>query len=178
MTSALRKCVFFDRDGIVNVPPPKEKRYVLHWEDFHLMPEFVEALRVVHAKGYVAIIVTNQAGIGKGRMSQEALDQIHDHMLKLLRQHGVDLLDIMFCTSPDDQHPNRKPNPGMILDAVARHQLDLARSWMVGDQERDVVAGKRAGCKTVLVHDGDKPTVADHRLTGISQLRAFLEKHL
>jgi D-glycero-D-manno-heptose 1,7-bisphosphate phosphatase len=170
-------CVFFDRDGIVN-RFPGHGRYVERLEEFHLLPEFVEALRVVNEKGYRAVIVTNQRGIALGRMSLETVERIHDHLEDLLAKEGLDLLDIRMCPAEHDSHPRRKPNPGMLLEAAEQHDLDLSRSWMVGDSEKDVIAGKRAGCRTVLVGGGDAPSAADHRLAVLSELPAFLRNHL
>ncbi len=172
----LKPCVFFDRDGIVNVSPGPG--YVERVEDFHLMPAFVEALRVVLARGYEAVIVTNQRGVGRGLMTQETLDAIHAHLRAELAREGLSLRDIFFCTANDHAHPWRKPNPGMILEAARVRQLDLARSWMIGDSESDVVAGQRAGCRTVLVKASEASTVADHRLQAMDDLPAFLERVL
>jgi len=172
-----KPCVFFDRDGIVNHPPTKA-RYVRRWEEFELIPEFIDALKAVSAAGYEAVIVTNQKGISTGQMTAESVQQIHDNLVQLLKQHGVGLKDILICSAGDDTHPHRKPNPGMLIEAARRHGLDLERSWMVGDQEKDVEAGRRAGCRTVLVKAGDQPTAAEYRLQRMSELAGFLRQHL
>lgn len=169
-------CVFFDRDGIINVSPGPG--YVERVEDFHLMPEFVDALRVVAEKGYAAVVITNQRGVGRGIMTQETLDAIHDHLVKALAKEGLVLRDIYVCVANDNAHPNRKPNPGMILEAARDHHIDLARSWMVGDSETDVQAGHRAGCRAVLVKDSEKPSEADVRLKHIRELAGWLRAHL
>ena len=145
-----KPCVFFDRDGIVNRAPVKT-RYVERWEDFHLLPEFVESLKVALDKKYEAVVVTNQRGVGIGHMSAETLLEIHDNLLKELKKQGVCLRDIIVCTDVDEASPRRKPNPGMLIEAAEKHGLDIKRSWMIGDQRKDVEAGRRAGCKTVLV---------------------------
>ncbi len=178
MTSKSIKCVFFDRDGIVNRCPNPE-RYVTRLEGFHLLPEFFAALRVVDARGYKAVVVTNQSGVERGAMTMETVDQLHDHLHAELEKVGLGILDVMVCTSADDNHSHRKPNPGMLLDAAEKYGLDLAHSWMIGDQERDVVAGKRAGCgKTVLVRDTAKPTVADFHIKNMAGLADLLGEHL
>ena len=178
MTSpaSTKPCVFFDRDGIVNRSPGPG--YVERVEDFHLLPEFVAALRVVQRKGYEAVIITNQRGVGKGLMSRATLDAIHEHLRDLLGREGLSLRDIYFCSELDRAHPMLKPQPGMILQAARDHGLDLARSWMIGDNEKDVIAGQRAGCRTLLVGEGGAPTVAEFRLPSMAGVAAFLEGRL
>jgi D-glycero-D-manno-heptose 1,7-bisphosphate phosphatase len=172
-----KACVFFDRDGIAN-RYPGEGKYVERIEEFHLLPEFFDALRVVGQKGYEAVIVTNQRGVALGRMSMETVNALHQLLVEEVRKAGLHLLDILVCTHGDNAHPNRKPNPGMLLEAAEKYGLDLRQSWMVGDSERDVIAGKRAGCKTLLVGPLGRDSTADHRIAELGQLAGFLEKHL
>lgn len=172
-----KPCVFFDRDGIVN-EPPTAARYVRSKEEFRLVPEFVDVLRLVLNRGYVAIVVTNQKGVGTGIMSQEAVDEIHRELQDRVRREGLELLDILVCTATNDEDPRRKPNPGMLYEAAERHHLNLARSWMIGDNETDVEAGRRAGCHTVLVDPADKPTAADFKVHTMRELFQLLEKVL
>ncbi len=174
--SSLKPCVFFDRDGIVNRSPGPG--YVERVEDFHLLPDFVTALRLVLQRGYESVIITNQRGVGKGQMSQATLDAIHQHLRDLLAAEGLSLRAIYFCTEVDRDHPRLKPQPGMLLEAAQDHHLDLSRSWMVGDNEKDVVAGQRAGCRTLLVRPGDEPTVAEHRVASMAEVPAFLARQL
>lgn len=152
--------------------------YVERVEDFHLLPEFVTALRLVLQRGYESVIITNQRGVGKGQMSQATLDAIHQHLRDLLAAEGLSLRDIYFCTEVDREHPRLKPQPGMLLEAARDHGLDLTRSWMIGDNEKDVIAGQRAGCRTLLVRPGDEPTVAEHRVAAMADVPAFLARHL
>jgi D-glycero-D-manno-heptose 1,7-bisphosphate phosphatase len=170
-------CVFFDRDGIVNRRPTRD-RYVRRWDEFELIPEFADALKVVLEHGYEAVIVTNQKGISTGRMTQADVDHIHHSLRAVLRARGLHLCDIMVCAAPDDHHTHRKPNPGMLIEAARKHGLDLARSWMIGDQEKDVEAGRRAGCRTVLVGEPETATAADYRVPDMAALVLFLRKHL
>lgn len=172
-----KPCIFFDRDGIVNHPPTKA-RYVRHWGEFELIPEFIDVLKVVSRAGYEAVIVTNQKGISTGQMTAENVQQIHDNLVELLKKHDIGLRDILVCSAADDEHPHRKPNPGMLIEAARRHDLDLARSWMIGDHETDVKAGGRAGCKTVLVKAGEQPTAADFRVGTMAELKRLLEERL
>ncbi len=171
-----KPCVFFDRDGIVNQSPGPG--YVERLEAFHMLPEFIEAARIAAERGYETVIVTNQRGVALGRMSRQTVDRIHEHLKKILAREGIRLLDIMVCTADDDRDPNRKPNPGMIMEAAEKHGLDLARSWMVGDNEKDVEAGRRAGCRTILVDNTTRPTRADQRVENMGELVNYLKKSL
>ncbi len=171
-----RPCVFFDRDGIVNRDPGAG--YVERPEDFHLLPAFVEALRVATDRGYAAVVVTNQRGVGRGLMTCDALAHIHGRLRAELAGQGLALTAIESCTATDDADPRRKPNPGMLLDAAARHGLDVSASWMVGDRERDVEAGRRAGCGTTVRVGGGDPTRADHRVPDMDGLVALLRERL
>lgn len=177
--SQTRPCVFFDRDGIVNVAPSPEEYYVLSVDRFLLVPAFVECLRVVKDRGYAAVIVTNQRGVHRGLITMDGIEEIHNHLRQALSDAGCELLDIYFSPHGDDAHPERKPNPGMLLRAAVDHGLDLSRSWMIGDSERDIAAGRNAGCSTtVLVLEGHNETDADYRLLDMNELPGFLEEHL
>lgn len=173
----LRPCVFFDRDGIVNQSPGPG--YVNHLDDFHLLPGFIDCLRVAASKGIPSIIVTNQRGISRGITPPEQLDAMHRHLREELAKEKLSLLDLLICTADDNTHPDRKPNPGMLRTAAARHHLDLSRSWMIGDRETDVQTGHNAGvATTVLVDDGDTPTTATWRVPDMAACAGLLDKHL
>ena len=173
-----KPCVFFDRDGVVNVYPG-EGKYVETFADFILQPEFFDALDVVTSKGYEAVIITNQRGVTLGKTKEEDLKAMHDHVLAHAAERGLHIRDILFCTDDDNNSPRRKPNPGMLLEAAEKYDLDLSRSWMIGDDERDVIAGRRAGCtKTVLVSEKDAPTQADHKIPSMADLSDLLQREL
>jgi D-glycero-D-manno-heptose 1,7-bisphosphate phosphatase len=168
------KCVFFDRDGIVNEAPGDG--YVERWADFRLLPEFVEALLAAQQRGYVAVIITNQRGVALGKMTLAGLEEIHANLrAQLRRRHGTDVLDILYCPHDRDECDCRKPKPGMLLTAARRHGIDLAASWMVGDNEKDVEAGRAAGCRTIRVSDEGVPTRADYRVSTVGELAPLLK---
>jgi len=169
----LQRCVFFDRDGIVNISPP-EGDYVRSWADFRLSPDLPDILRIVRDKGYAAVVITNQRGVAMGLMSVSAVEDIHARLQELLRACCVPLLDILYCPHDKDTCTCRKPQPGMLLEAARRHHLDLARSWMVGDRAGDMEAGRRAGCRTILVSAGDLAVQADYRVQTLGELKAKL----
>jgi histidinol-phosphate phosphatase family protein len=169
--------VFFDRDGVVNASPGPG--YVERWEDFHLLPGFVKALAVVRAKGYDAVVVTNQRGVSLGRVAAGTVADMHDRLRAvLLRRHGLALLDVLVCPhGNEDGCGCRKPRPGMLLEAARRHGIDLAASWMVGDNPRDVQAGQAAGCRTVFVGREAEPA-ADRCVPDVDALAELLAELL
>jgi len=178
MHPSLRPCVFFDRDGIANVRPTPEEYYVLRPERLFVIPEFLESLRIVAERGYAAVIVTNQFGIAKGLLSPEGLHAIHARLRAAVADAGARLLDIYACPHGDN-HPDRKPNPGMLLRAAREHELDLGRSWMIGDDVRDIRAGKAAGCAvTVFVQDQGTCALADYQVSNMAALPEFLRQKL
>jgi histidinol-phosphate phosphatase family protein len=170
----MRKCIFFDRDGIVNQSPGPG--YVERWEDFHVLPEFIDILRQVTALGYVAVIITNQRGVGRGIMSLATLEDMHQRLRILLKeQHGLELLDIFTCTHDHAANCNcRKPKPGMILDAARKHSINLEESWMIGDSPKDAEAGRAAGCRTILVNPTATPDLADLTFKSMTDLRSAI----
>ncbi|RPI65428.1 MAG: HAD family hydrolase [Ignavibacteriae bacterium] len=145
------KALFLDRDGIIN------KRivggYVRTIDEFHLLDDILPVLRRAHDHGYKLILITNQQGVGKGLMSREQLDVIHQHMQHLLHERLGFALDAIYdCTSlASDNDPRRKPEPGMLLEAITDHHLDPAQCWFIGDSISDAQAGRAAGVKTMLV---------------------------
>lgn len=172
------KCVFFDRDGVVNASPGPG-RYVTRQDEFHLLPAFVKCLKVVYRKGHVAAVVTNQRAVAKGLITVEALADIHQRLQNQLEQAcGLRLLDIAYCPHDVNQCDCRKPFPGMLLMLAGRHALDLTASWMVGDAATDIEAGRRAGCRTVFVGPPEKDHGADFRVDHMDKLPALLERIL
>lgn len=170
------KCVFFDRDGIVNRSPGPG--YVERWEDFYLVPAFVDAANVALERGYAIAIVTNQRGVARGIMTPAALERIHANLTAQLEAQGITLLGIYCCTHERDTCDCRKPQPGLLLQAAREHDLDLDGSWMIGDRETDIEAGRRAGCHTLLVNNTIPSTSADIHIATMpelpNQLRAIL----
>ena len=172
-----RACLFLDRDGVINRRPDPE-RYVRSTKQFILIPEILDVLHLAKAREYPVVVVTNQRGIAIGSMSQLDVDEIHNMLRTLLAKEGLALLDILVCPHDDNQHPWRKPNPGMLIEAAKRHDLDLQRSWMVGDHLTDVYAGKAAGCQTILVDHDDPEGAADFIAHGIAEVTQILFQQL
>jgi len=176
--SAPRRCVFFDRDGVVN-EWPGPGNYVTSWDNFRFLPEFAPVLKLVTQRGYAAIIVTNQRGVARGIMSLDTVQDMHRRLRDLLQNnYGLRVLDILVCPHEKNSCSCRKPAPGMLLDAARAHRIDLAASWMVGDSAKDVEAGRRAGCHTVLLGNREQAEQADHHVANLAELHALLARVL
>ena len=174
-----RTGVFFDRDGIINRSPPADLRYVTRPDEFHLLPGTPRAIRQLNQAGIPVGVVTNQKGISLGRYSLRDLDEIHVHMRALLAEQGAVVDHIEFCPHQESDHCScRKPLPGMILSAARILDVDPASSWMVGDQLRDLVAGKAAGCRTLGVGlEGIPSETADALVGHTGELPAWFAQH-
>ncbi len=147
------KAVFLDRDGVIN----KEVNYLSDPDDFDFIEGSIEALRILRNKDFMLFIITNQSSIARGYFTEEILSKIHHKMKITLKNEGVTLDKIYFCPHhPDFTGPCecRKPNPGMILKAKNQFNIDLSKSYMVGDTLNDIKTGKNANCITVLVLTG------------------------
>jgi D-glycero-D-manno-heptose 1,7-bisphosphate phosphatase len=171
----MKKAFFFDRDGIINESPGPG--YVRNWNEFHFIPAFSDVLRTVQAAGYEAVIVSNQRGVARGLMTRSDLDDIHRRLSDLLQtRYKLSLLDIYVCTHENGQCECRKPKPGMILDAAARHKISLPDSWMVGDKPHDIEAGRAAGCRTILVSPAGSAQDADYTVSSMQELHSLVAK--
>jgi D-glycero-D-manno-heptose 1,7-bisphosphate phosphatase len=158
--TSLRAALFLDRDGTLT----HDDGYTHRVEDLRWLPGAKEAVLAANQAGAVVILVTNQSGIGRGMFTEADMAAFHAAMQADLTAMGARLDAIYFCpfiaeaTDPRHRHPDhpdRKPNPGMLLRAIADHGIDPARSLMVGDQPTDLEAGRRAGTATHLTDRTD-----------------------
>jgi histidinol-phosphate phosphatase family protein len=178
MSAASRPAVFFDRDGVVNVSPGEG--YVLRWEDFHLAPGIIEALALCKARGYATVLVTSQQGVGKGLMTRDQLNDIHARMQEELGRHAAAFDGVYACTHLSGTCTCRKPSPEMIFRAQKDHEIDLTRSWLVGDHDRDIQMAINAGVpRAVRILSHHEPKVAaEFTLEDTTSLAALLETKL
>ena len=167
-----RKCIFLDRDGVINQNMDSSPSV----EKFKLLDRVPEAIKRINKSDYLAIVVTNQPMIAKGFVSFEEVDNIHKKMETLLGEKGAYLNKIYYCP----HHPEkgfegeiselkidcecRKPKAGMLFNAQKEFNIDLENSWIIGDSQRDIEAGKNAGCKTIAVGHIDN---ADFSVTNL-----------
>jgi D-glycero-D-manno-heptose 1,7-bisphosphate phosphatase len=147
----LSRAVFLDRDGVINQRPP-EGDYVTRWEDFHILPRVAEGVALLNHAGFSVLVVTNQRCIAKGLMTEADLQKMHERMTDVLAQAGAKIDATFYCPHEIDPRCDcRKPAPGMLLSAASSRGIDLGKSWMIGDSDNDVEAGRSAGCKTARV---------------------------
>jgi histidinol-phosphate phosphatase family protein len=150
--------VFLDKDGTLVEDVP----YNVDPDRIRLMPGAAEGLQRLHAAGYPLVVVSNQSGVARGLFAEEALVAVEERLRKLLADAGVPLAGFYYCP----HHPQgtmaayavdcdcRKPAAGLLLRAAREHGYDLGRSWFVGDILNDMEAGRRAGCRTILLDNG------------------------
>jgi D-glycero-D-manno-heptose 1,7-bisphosphate phosphatase len=183
-----QRAVFLDRDGTINT----FNGFVRRPEDFELLDGAAEAVSHINHAGYLAIVITNQPVIARGEVSLEGLESIHNKMETDLGKSGAYLDDIFFCPHhPDKGFPGerteykidcecRKPKPGLILRAAEKYNIDLAQSFMVGDDARDVQAALAAGCKPALIaeHPERQEKKSGDTVLTVSSLRDFTAHYL
>jgi len=147
----MNRAVFLDRDGVIN----KEIDYAHKIEDFVLLPNVIEALKLLTETDYKIIVVSNQAGIAKGIHSKQDADKLFAYMKKILSEKGIRIDAVHYCPHhPDDGCECRKPNIGMLKKAEKEFDIDLSKSFIIGDKTSDIKAGENAGCTTILVKTG------------------------
>lgn len=158
-----QRAVFLDRDGTIN----RYNGFVRNPDEFELLPGVADAIKMLNEEGYLAIVITNQPVIARGEVTTEGLTEIHNKMETLLGNEGAYLDAIYYC--PHHPHKGyegeipelkiececRKPKPGLLLRAANDYNIDLEKSYMIGDSENDILAGKNAGCETILIGNED-----------------------
>ncbi|MEI7690676.1 MAG: D-glycero-beta-D-manno-heptose 1,7-bisphosphate 7-phosphatase [bacterium] len=154
----MNKAVFLDRDGTINV----EKKYLHKVEDFELIKDVPKAIKSFKKSGFLVVVVTNQAGIGRGLYKEEDVENIHEYLNLELNKFHTQIDAFYYCA----HHPEhgvgkykivcdcRKPGIGMLKQASIDLDVDLNKSYMIGDNLKDIKAGNLAGCKTILVETG------------------------
>jgi D-glycero-D-manno-heptose 1,7-bisphosphate phosphatase len=157
------KAIFLDRDGVINV----EKNYVYSIEDFEFIDGIFETLKYFQSQGYLLIIITNQAGIGRGYYSEEDFNILTEWMIEEFKKRDIIIDKVYFCP----YHPehgigkykfdsyDRKPNPGMILKAVEEKGIDLTKSILIGDKYTDILAGEKAGIPVNILMESQNTNV-------------------
>ncbi len=172
-STALKPAVFLDRDGVVI----EDRNYAYRIDDLHVCHGVVEAIRLLVAKGFVPVVVTNQTGVARGFFTIADLEKFNLHLQQTLAKAGVALDHIYYCPHLADgkvaeysfECDCRKPKPGMLLRAASELGLDLEKSFMIGDKLSDVQAGQAAGCHSILIAKESSGT------TGINSAKDLLD---
>lgn len=163
----MSKAVFLDRDGLINREAAPHQ-YITRWESFQFLPGVPESVRRLNMAGYLVIIVTNQRGVARGIMTMETVDDIHRRMCRELEKADAHIDGVYVCPHENGQCSCRKPQIGLFLQAEKDFSIDKEASWMVGDNDADIEAGKRYGVRSILTeslpeaveqileHDGGK----------------------
>ncbi|MDF2454383.1 MAG: hisB [Cytophagaceae bacterium] len=149
----MKKCVFLDRDGVINID---DVNYTYKVEQFVLVAGVKEALQLLHDKGYLLVLITNQSGIAKGIYGHEDVTKCHAYMHELTGS----LIDDIFYSPYHQTFTNslgRKPGSLLFEKAIAKHDIDISTSYMVGDRGRDLVPARKLGLKTVHIHEEGHP---------------------
>lgn len=153
-----RRAIFMDRDGTVS----DEVGYVNHIDRYRLLPRSAEAIRRVNAAGFLTFVITNQSGVARGLFDEALIQEVHATLSRWLSEEGARLDGIYYCPHhPREGSPPwrqececRKPKPGLLRRAAAEHDVDLSRSYMIGDTVLDIEAARNAGATGVLVLTG------------------------
>lgn len=156
----MNRAIFLDKDGTLIEDVP----YNVRPELIRFAEGVMEGLRQLKKKGYLLVVVSNQSGVARGYFPEQRLHAVQERLQEMLRTAGVQIDAFYFCPHhPDGQLQAyakncecRKPKPGMILQAAAAYNIDLSKSWMVGDILNDIEAGNTAGCNTILIDNGNE----------------------
>ncbi len=159
----MRNAVFLDRDGLINRQAAPH-HYISTPEDFEILPGVPEAIKRLNDAGFLVIVVTNQRGVARGMLTMEQVETVHQYLQSELAKHGAHIDAIYVCPHADGECTCRKPNIGLFLMAEKEFDIDKSQSWMVGDSDTDVEAGKRYGVLSILTNS--LPQAANMILAG------------
>lgn len=148
-----RRCVFLDRDGVINQKAAPHE-YITCWNEFRILPNITDWIRLFNALDFLVIVVTNQRGIARERMTRESVDEMHRNMVAELADRGARIDDVFVCPHEENACNCRKPKPGMVREAQAKWDIDLAASLMIGDSDDDSLLAKACGMRFLRVLDG------------------------
>ena len=147
----LKKILLIDRDGVINQKAPRGE-YILKTEELKLIEDSIVAMKQLSEEGFQYILITNQPAISKGMITDREFNELQNHLIGNLKEKGINILDTFYCPHKiEDNCKCRKPEPQMLIDACNKYQINPANTVYVGDDERDCLAAKRAGCKSVLI---------------------------
>jgi len=183
----MERAIFLDRDGTI----VEDVGYLGECDKIKFLPKVGEAIKLLNENGFKVIIITNQAGVARGYFTEETVKEVNRHIKESLAKERAFIDMIYYCPHHvegiigkyKEECYCRKPNPGMIEKAVSEFGIDLTDSFTIGDKISDIEAGRRAGCKTILLADEDPPRneredalMPDHIVPGLYEAAKWLVK--
>ena len=173
------KAVFLDRDGVIC----KDVNYCSRTEDFDLLPTVPQAIKLLNDFDFSTIVITNQSGVARGYFTHEILTDIHKKMTDELARFNARIDDILYCPHhPDEECNCRKPGTTLFEQAIHEHAIDTRASFMIGDRQKDIDAGRAVGCQTILIasgldHGGENVVKADYTAINLLDAVNWILKH-
>lgn len=163
----MQKIIFIDRDGVINVDPIGD--YIKRWEDFKFEKGALEALKGISRLGFEIILISNQAGVGDGIFTEEALNTIHENMVKVFKENGINYHSAHYCLHGKQAGCScRKPQIGLFEKAAKENDFAVAETFFIGDKATDMEAGKKYGLKTIFLRTGhgkaDEAKLSEHNM--------------
>jgi len=164
----MNRAAFLDRDGVINRKAPGDG-YITRWEEIDFLPGVAQAIALLNRTGFRVIVVTNQRCVAKGLVTICELEWIHRRMCEVLADAGATIDAVYYCPHElEPPCPCRKPRPGLLLDAAREHGIALTKSWMIGDSDVDIEAGRNAECGTALIMRNGQTTNGSADVAGLS----------
>ncbi len=180
----MKKCVFLDRDGVLI----KDVGYLKNPDDIILIPQTIEALKDLKKIGFLLIIVTNQAGIAKGFFTMDDLERVNKKLMKVYETSGIIIDDLYFCPHHENGSVEpynikcscRKPDLGMVVKGVEKFDVDINKSFMVGDKDSDILLAKNSGLRSFYVensmYEHDKNIIPDFYVSDLKEAAGIIIK--
>ena len=180
----LQRIILIDRDGVINERAPVD-HYITHPDNFIIISDTLNAMRMLSKLDFAFVVITNQAGIGRGLFSIDDLTLVHEKMTRILIENDVSILDVYICPhAPNEGCDCRKPKPGMLLQAAQKYNINLNECLFIGDDPRDVIAAHNANAKSILINcseqeridSGVKPTYFAPKLSELLEhIKSFYQ---
>ncbi|MCH2532867.1 MAG: HAD family hydrolase [Bdellovibrionales bacterium] len=170
----MNKAIFFDRDGTLII----DKHYPNDPNQIEYFSDCFSTLKKLQNQGYLLFIVTNQSGVAKGLITEEQLEAIHEQMQQDFEKQNINIEEYFSAPYlPTSNHYYRKPNPGMLLEAINTYNINPAQSWMLGDKISDVEAGLKSGCKSILLSQTTSDKTSNyHTCKDLSEALKIIEQ--
>lgn len=168
------KVIFLDRDGTIN----KDDGYISSPDDFHFLPNAIEALKLMKQTGFLLIIITNQSGIGRNYYTEEDYHKVTDKMITTLKANNLVIDDCFYCPhSPESNCDCRKPGTGMIEQAIEKWNVDISKSFFIGDKLTDIQAGNACNLETILISDTLKDFNQNHTAKDLMESYNYITQY-